>query len=198
AEQPEELVGGLDAPADQLFRPAQVAQVAHPDAAPPVLVLIGGANAAAGRADFLPSFAGPVEELVERERQVGAVRYVELVLRPDTPLTERVELREERLGIEHDAVADQAHRTLNDPRGKLVKSELPGAGLDRVARIRSALIAHDQIGALGEHVDDLPFALVAPLGADDHDAVGLRSEHRPAPPAKTPRNRGVGVSSDGS
>src|SRR2546427_12587721 len=47
----------------------------------------------------------------------------------------------------------------------------------RVAGVRPALIAHHQIGALGEHVDNLPFALVAPLGADDHDAVGLRSEH---------------------
>src|SRR5439155_20159449 len=189
AEKPAELVGGLDAPADQLVRPAQVPQVAHPDAAPPVLVLIGGADAAAGRADFLPSFAGPVEELVERERQVRAVRYVELVLRPDAPLTERVELREERLRIEHDAVADQAHRTLNDPRGNLVQHELPGAGVDRVARVRPALIAHDQIGALGEHVDDLPFAPSAPLGAADPDPVVLRSEH--GSPAKPPRNRAL-------
>src|SRR5207245_314902 len=90
----------------------------------------------------------------------------------------------QRLRIEHDPVADQAYRALDDPRGNLVEHELPGAGVDRVACVRPALIAHDEIGALGEHVDDLPFALVAPLGADDHDAVGLRSEHRPRPPSK--------------
>src|SRR5213076_2926138 len=100
------------------------------------------------------------------------------------PLAQGVELGKERLRIEHDAVADQAYRTLNDPRGNLVQHELPGAGVDRVACVRAALIAHDEIGALGEHVDDLPFALVAPLRADDHDAVGLRSEHRPSPPSK--------------
>src|SRR5436309_6157743 len=128
--------------------------------------------------------SGPVEELVERERQVRAIRDVELVLGSDAPLAEGVELGKERLRIEHDAVADQAYRTLNDPRGNLVQHELPGAGVDRVACVRPALIAHDEIGALGEHVDALPFALVAPLGADNHDAVGLRSEHRPSPPSK--------------
>src|SRR3954464_15678003 len=38
-----------------------------------------------------------------------------------------------------------------------------------VARIVAALEADDDIGALGEHVDDLPLPLIAPLGADDHD-----------------------------
>jgi len=114
---------------------------------------------------------------VEREGEVRAVRDVQLVLGPDAPLAEGVELREERLGIEHDPVADQAYRTLDDPRGNLVEHEFPGAGMHGMTRVRSALIAHDQIGALCEHVDDLPFALVAPLGADDHNAVGLRSEH---------------------
>ena len=34
----------------------------------------------------------------------------------------------------------------------------------------AALEAHDGVGTLGEHVGDLPFSLVAPLGADDHDS----------------------------
>src|SRR5207247_3361370 len=55
--------------------------------------------------------------------------------------------------------------------------ELACGGVDRVARVRAALIAHDEVGALGEHVDDLPLALVPPLSADDHDAVDLGSEH---------------------
>ena len=33
----------------------------------------------------------------------------------------------------------------------------------------AALEADDDIGLLGEPVDDLAFALVAPLGADHHD-----------------------------
>jgi hypothetical protein len=39
---------------------------------------------------------------------------------------------------------------------------------DRVARVRAALVAADEFGALGEQVDDLALALVAPLRADDH------------------------------
>ena len=39
-----------------------------------------------------------------------------------------------------------------------------------VPGIRAALIAHDPVGALGEHVDELALAFVAPLRADDDDS----------------------------
>src|SRR5206468_10134716 len=80
AEQPEELVGGLDAPTYQLLRPGQVPQVTHPDAPATVLVLIRRPDAATRRADLFARFARPVEQLVEREREVCAVRDIELVL----------------------------------------------------------------------------------------------------------------------
>ena len=38
---------------------------------------------------------------------------------------------------------------------------------ERVAGIVAALEAHDHVGAAGQPVDDLAFALVAPLRADD-------------------------------
>ena len=38
----------------------------------------------------------------------------------------------------------------------------------RVAGIVAALETHHDIGALGQPVDDLAFALIAPLRADDH------------------------------
>src|SRR5205823_1925733 len=108
AEELEELVRGPYARAHQLLRPAKVSQVAHPDAPASELVLIGGPDAAAGRADLLPGFTGPVEPLVERERQVRAFRNVELMLGADTPLDLGIELGEERRRIELDPVADQA------------------------------------------------------------------------------------------
>jgi hypothetical protein len=46
-----------------------------------------------------------------------------------------------------------------------------------VAGIGAALIAHHEISALGQDVDDFAFAFVAPLGADHNDALSLRSEH---------------------
>src|SRR5207249_7318769 len=99
-----------------------------------------------------------------------------------------IELGEEGLRIEHDAVADDAHGALDDPRRNLVQHELAGPGVDGVAGVGAPLVAHDKVGALGEHVDDLALALVAPLGADDDDAMCLRSEH--SAPTKTPRGTG--------
>ena len=50
--------------------------------------------------------------------------------------------------------------------------ELPRLAVadDRVAGVVAALEADDDVGLLGEQVDDLALALVAPLGADDHGA----------------------------
>jgi hypothetical protein len=39
----------------------------------------------------------------------------------------------------------------------------------RVSRVVAALEARDGRGALGQQIDDLALALVAPLGADDDD-----------------------------
>src|SRR4029077_6032806 len=42
---------------------------------------------------------------------------------------------------------------------------------ERVTRVVPALEPHDAIGVLGEPVDDLAFAFIAPLGADDDDVL---------------------------
>ena len=58
---------------------------------------------------------------------------------------------------------------------------------DRVPGVRAALVAADEVGVLGEQVDDLALALVAPLRADDDGRRHARSVpiRRPgaAPPA---------------
>ena len=46
-----------------------------------------------------------------------------------------------------------------------------------VAGIRSALIAHHPIRALGKDIDKLALAFISPLGADDHDSTRIRIEH---------------------
>ena len=196
AEQAEDLVGRLDASAHELLGPAQVPQVAHADAAASVLVLVRRPDAPPRRADLLSRLTCPIEQFVEREGEVGTVGHIELVLRADSAFGQRIELGEQGFGIEHDAVPDHADGALDDPRGNLVQHELSGARVHRVPRVRPALVAHDQVGALGEHIDDLALAFVAPLSAHDDDAVSFRSEH--GSPAKTPRKRGVGVSSEGS
>ncbi len=48
-----------------------------------------------------------------------------------------------------------------------LQHELLLADEDRVAGVVAALIARDDIEALGEQIDDLPLALVSPLGSQD-------------------------------
>ena len=55
-----------------------------------------------------------------------------------------------------------------DPRGHLPELVRLAVGDDRVARVRAALVTADEVGVLGEQVDDLALALVTPLRADDH------------------------------
>ena len=108
-----------------------------------------------------------------------------------------LELVGQHLRVDHDAVADHAQRArVQDPRRDQVK--LPGLAVadDRVTGVVAALKAHDRIGPLGEQVGDLPFAFVAPLGADDHDSwhresvyEGRRAGRVPIHPAGTVRDR---------
>ena len=91
---------------------------------------------------------------------------------PSSPHCEPTDLVEQRLRIQHDAVADDRQLALADhPRGQ--QRELVGYPIDdqRMARIVPALKAHHDVGLLGEPVDHLPLAFVAPLGAN-HDHIG--------------------------
>ena len=80
----------------------------------------------------------------------------------------------ERVRIEHDAVADDRELArAHDARRQ--ERELVGLGADDegVAGVVAALETHDDVGLLGQPVDDLALALVAPLGADHHHVCHL-------------------------
>ena len=69
---------------------------------------------------------------------------------------------------------------MQDAARNLVKHEADVAQIDGVPRVRAALVADDPVRALGEHVDQLAFALVTPLRADDDDrAIGLAKHDDP-------------------
>jgi hypothetical protein len=57
---------------------------------------------------------------------------------------------------------------MEDSRGHVVELEFLAVGDDRVPRVRPALVAADEVGVLGEQVDDLALAFVAPLRPDNH------------------------------
>src|SRR5690606_14947690 len=66
-------------------------------------------------------------------------------------------------------------------RGDLPQDELRFADHHRVPRIGTALVAHDQVRALGEHIHQFALALIAPLGTHHHDARGALIEHWSSP-----------------
>jgi hypothetical protein len=88
----------------------------------------------------------------------------------DTLRGELVDLRDERMRVEYDSVADQRQfaRT-NYPRRQQAQFEGRAAYDQRVSGIVAALETDHDIGPLRQPVDDLSLAFVAPLGADDHD-----------------------------
>ena len=87
----------------------------------------------------------------------------------DAAPAQAVELADQHLGVDDDAVADHAGLArVEDPRRDQVELERLAVADDRVAGVVAALEAHDHRGVLGEQVDDLALALVAPLGPDDH------------------------------
>ena len=124
---------------------------------------------------------------------MGPVGDVQFVLGAHASSFQRIQLGEHLFGIEHHAVADDTDRALENPRWDLMQDErLAFPRVHRVPGIRAALVAHDEIGALGEDIDDFALALIAPLGAHHHDALRLRSEHERALLTKRPRGHAPG------
>ncbi|GAC1355955.1 MAG: hypothetical protein NVSMB3_01770 [Acidobacteriaceae bacterium] len=79
------------------------------------------------------------------------------------------DLGEEGHGVEYDAVADDAFALRpEDAAGDELEHELPALDDDGVTGIVPASVAGDDIELLGEDVDDLSFALIAPLGTEDY------------------------------
>src|SRR6266576_1883369 len=67
-QQSEHLIRRLDARAHRFLRAGQIAEVPHADAAPAVLVFIGGTDPPPRGPDLLLLLARPIKQLVIRER----------------------------------------------------------------------------------------------------------------------------------
>ena len=100
----------------------------------------------------------------------SAMRRLSGVTR-DALLLELGDFVEERVRIEHHAVADDRQLSRPHHAGGQQRQLVGGAVDDqRVAGIVAALEADDDVGLLRQPIDDLALALVAPLGAD-HDNI---------------------------
>ena len=108
-----------------------------------------------------------------RHHEVGVSRQAH-ELGGDPTRLEVVELLDQHLRVDDAAGADHALLALQDPGRDVL--ELVGLAVhdDRVAGIRAAVVAADEIGVPREQVDDLALPLVTPLRAHHY---GRR--HRP-------------------
>ena len=105
-----------------------------------------------------------------RHDQVRVARQLELA-DVDVARLEHVELGEEHLRVDDDAVAD--HRDdggVQDPARDELELEHVAVDHDGVARVVARLVAHDERALLGEIVGEATLAFVTPMGADDHRA----------------------------
>ena len=159
-------------PLDLAVQHLEVREVHQPDRAAADLVLVGRADAAAGGADGSLAgglFARNIQLLMQRQDQRGVLGDAQVLRRHrDALLLEPADLVDQRLRIEHDAVAD--HRQLVAHHAGGQQRQLVGDAVDdqRMAGVVPALKAHHDVGLLGQPIDDLAFAFVAPLRADDH------------------------------
>ena len=114
--------------------------------------------------------ARQVERGVRRQERVGAFETNSRPRDLDARPRQLVDLVEERLGVDHHAVAEHAaHAGVEDAGGDQMEREVAVAEPDRVAGVVAALVAHHGVEGRAQEVDDLPLALVPPLHADDDD-----------------------------
>ena len=153
-----------------------IGEVVDPDGAPADLVLVSRANAATGGADprkRVGGFANGVELLVQRQDQRCIVGDAQVLRRDVDPLPlEPIDLLKERAWIDHDPVAD--HGQLPRPHhARWQQRQFVGRPVDdeRMTRIMSTLEANNDVGLLGQPVDDFPLPFVPPLGTN-HDHIG--------------------------
>ena len=145
----------------------------------------------------------PSSESASSERWCGRIRWArsEMSRFPSmaTPLLAQLgHLRLEGPGVDdHPRSHDVQDPGVEDPRRDQVEDELLLADDDRVAGVVAAVVARHHLDLRRQQVDDLPLALVAPLGAGDHDIrhAGPRSSClRAASPAVSPPRMGTGAS----
>ncbi len=151
----------------------RLGEVGDPDGAARHLVLVGGADAAPGGADLAVAarrLARAVQRRVQRQDQRRIVGDAQRLRRDGESLRlHALDLGQQRLRVDHHAVADDAEFFAHQPARQ--QRELVGLVADhqRVAGVVAALEAHHDVGAAGQPIDDFALALVAPLRADHRD-----------------------------
>ncbi len=156
-------------------------KIDHAQAGAGGLVAVGRADAALGGADLvaaLAQFARFVEGAMVGQHKVGRFADEEAAGQLDAPFFEPFDFRDQGDRINDHAVGDDAFfPRAKNAGGDEVEDEFFLPDLDGVAGVVAALGADDDVGLLGEDVDDFSFSFIAPLGADKdgiHGKMGWR------------------------
>ncbi len=152
----------------------QVLQILDADRAAADLVFVSRTDATPGGADLAVTgrrFTDLIEFAMERQDQRRVFGDPQVVLGDDDVLGfELVDFGGERPGIDDDAIADHGELAGADDAGGQERQLVDVLADDEgVAGVMSTLEADHHIGALRQPIDDLAFALIAPLGANNHD-----------------------------
>ena len=149
-------------------------EVLHPNSAAAHFVFVGRADATPRGADFTSAGGGLaqlVELAVEGQDECCVFSYAQVLAADRDALSPQfLDFGAQRPRVDDDAIADHAEFAgAHDARWQ--QRQLVGVLADdqRVAGVVAALEPHDDVGAFRKPIDDLAFALVAPLGADHHN-----------------------------
>ncbi len=140
-------------------------------------VFVGGTDAAGGGANLDSSrrvLGRQFNHAMVGQDHVGAVGNEEVAVDLHPGLAQGARLFQKGQGIEHHAVADHAAASgAQHAAGHELENKFLAVNDDGVAGVVSAGIAGHDREVLRQNVDDLPFALIAPLGAYDHRSLAF-------------------------
>ena len=169
----DDAVAGVDVVLHRLGQRLGVGQVADPHAAPRDLVFVRRADASRRGADLALAAARLAEQVelpVIRQDQVGLVADQEPVADDDPGLRDFIDLGEERLRVDDNAVADDAGDALVEHAGRQQpQHELAAVGVHGMPGVVPALVAGHDREMRREQVDDLALAFIPPLRAENSD-----------------------------
>src|SRR6516225_9698489 len=150
-----------------------VEEVGHAKATASHLVLIGRADAARGRADFVGApggFRREIQFTVIRENQVRPIADVQASVNINAGFGERFDFVDKSGRInDHASPDDGMPFGAQDAAGNELENETIFVNDDRVAGVVPARNPRDVIKRTGEIIDDLSLAFIAPLRAYHDD-----------------------------
>jgi hypothetical protein len=113
-------------------------------------------------------FSPLIKRPVIRQSDVGFIANKEPTAEINVPLLEMLDFVNNRSGINHHPGPDDtAGASMEHPGRDLMKDVFLLIDYDRVSGVRSTLTANHHVHLGGQEVDNLAFALIAPLHAND-------------------------------